>query len=275
MIKNNNIKNIILLIILLLSKPAFASTNNIIIFDIGGVLVDTSKTKAFSILGFKNFALYAAQSNPLRFYNLKDNLQEKLFKSLELAKPFNPGKNYLVKDDKNKILPPIMLDWLAGESKENLLKQVEPILQNKYLFENSAQASLIQNAVNMIFDPELFISTRVLLKDNIKLLQELKSRNNTIILCSNWDNNSFNLLQKKFPEIFDYVDGYFISGQEKLLKPDPEIFNQLKIKFNINLNKQITIFIDDQQENRTAASQAGFLAVHPDQARELINFLKI
>lgn len=51
------------------------------------------------------------------------------------------------------------------------------------------------------------------------------------------------------------VDGYILSYQEKLIKPNPEIFRLLMKKFDLNANE--CIFIDDLEPNVDAAKRLG------------------
>ena len=55
-------------------------------------------------------------------------------------------------------------------------------------------------------------------------------------------------------------DGLIISGEEKLIKPDPKIFNLASKRFN--LIPEYTVFIDDRLENINAAIKLGFNTIH-------------
>ena len=51
-----------------------------------------------------------------------------------------------------------------------------------------------------------------------------------------------------------------ISGKEKLVKPDAQIY---KVAINrFNLIPEETVFIDDKKENIEAANKLGFLTIH-------------
>ena len=51
-----------------------------------------------------------------------------------------------------------------------------------------------------------------------------------------------------------------ISGKEKLVNPDAQIYKLAVNRFN--LIPQETVFIDDKKENIEAASKLGFLTIH-------------
>jgi len=51
----------------------------------------------------------------------------------------------------------------------------------------------------------------------------------------------------------DHFDGVVVSGEEKLIKPDPRIFHAALTRFD--LDPERTIFVDDRLENVLAAEQ--------------------
>ena len=57
-----------------------------------------------------------------------------------------------------------------------------------------------------------------------------------------------------------YLDEAVISGEEKVIKPDPEIY-EITIK-RIATPPQETVFIDDRLDNIEAAEAFGFLTIH-------------
>ena len=55
-------------------------------------------------------------------------------------------------------------------------------------------------------------------------------------------------------------DGFLISGEDKLMKPDTAIYKLAKNRFK--LNPEVTVFIDDKQENIEAAKRLNFKTIH-------------
>lgn len=55
-------------------------------------------------------------------------------------------------------------------------------------------------------------------------------------------------------------DGIVVSGAEKIVKPDPELYRILIDRYRIN--PQETLFIDDNPENIQTAKQLGFQTLH-------------
>ncbi len=68
-----------------------------------------------------------------------------------------------------------------------------------------------------------------------------------------------NFSAEKWPEFcreFDFTDhfaGVVVSGEEKLIKPDPRIFHTALTRFN--LDPERTVYVDDRHENVLAAEQ--------------------
>ena len=54
-------------------------------------------------------------------------------------------------------------------------------------------------------------------------------------------------------------DGIVVSGEEKLIKPDPEIFKVLLDRYNLKAEE--SVFIDDSPANIKTAEGLGFKAV--------------
>jgi 2-haloacid dehalogenase len=67
------------------------------------------------------------------------------------------------------------------------------------------------------------------------------------------------LAQAKY-NFFDLFDGIVVSGAEKIVKPDPELYRILIDRYRIN--PQETLFIDDNPENIQTAKQLGFQTLH-------------
>jgi 2-haloacid dehalogenase len=55
-------------------------------------------------------------------------------------------------------------------------------------------------------------------------------------------------------------DGIVVSGEEKLVKPDPRIYRVLLNRYNLKADE--TLLIDDNAENIRAAKKMGFQTVH-------------
>lgn len=71
--------------------------------------------------------------------------------------------------------------------------------------------------------------------------------------------------------MFRHFDGFLISAEEKLMKPDPAIFRRLCEKFGLLSSE--CLFIDDIQENVDAAVRLGFHGYRFAGTEELERFL--
>ena len=112
-------------------------------------------------------------------------------------------------------------------------------------------------------------------QSSIELLEELKKQNYLCYVLSNWSAETFIHTKIKF-SFLNLFDGLLISGEEKLIKPDPKIFNLASKRFN--LIPEYTVFIDDRIENIDAASKLNFQTIHltnPDDIKLLVKKILI
>ena len=92
------------------------------------------------------------------------------------------------------------------------------------------------------------------IKAMIPVIQDLKARGFKLYICSNASLRLPMCYQKLLPEV-DSFDGILFSAEEKLLKPQKEIYERLFEKFNIKPEE--SYFIDDLQLNIDGAAACG------------------
>ena len=92
----------------------------------------------------------------------------------------------------------------------------------------------------------------------LELMKELKQKGYKMYGLTNWSAETFCQVRHKF-EVFDMLDGMLVSGEEKMLKPDPAFFQLLVDRFK--LNPAECLFIDDNQPNVTGAQRFGLNAI--------------
>ena len=80
--------------------------------------------------------------------------------------------------------------------------------------------------------------------------------NTNPIMYNHWIDNAF---RNDGKSINDYFDGIVLSFQEKMCKPNPEIF--LKVTDRYNLLPEETLMLDDSEANVKAARSIGLNAV--------------
>ncbi len=103
-----------------------------------------------------------------------------------------------------------------------------------------------------------------------EIVKRLKDKNYKIYLLSNTSLRFFKY--KKKVEMFHCFDGFIVSAQEKLVKPDKAIFDCICNRYNLNCEE--CIFIDDLQANIDGAASAGFHAHLFTGAQELSDYLE-
>lgn len=87
-----------------------------------------------------------------------------------------------------------------------------------------------------------------------ELLQDLKTAGYHIYGLSNWSAETFYQIRSKYP-VFDLLEGFVLSGDEKCLKPEPQIYTILLNRYHINPNT--AVFFDDNLDNVEGAKAVG------------------
>ena len=89
----------------------------------------------------------------------------------------------------------------------------------------------------------------------VQILHELKQKNYPVYALTNWSAEKFPIARQKF-DFLKWFDGIVVSGEEKCVKPDPQIYHILLTRYH--LQAQDCIFTDDNPANIKAAAQLGF-----------------
>jgi len=93
------------------------------------------------------------------------------------------------------------------------------------------------------------------IQENVKILYDLKSNGYKIYILSNFIVEAFDFVENQY-DFLSLFDGRIISGKEKVIKPELEIYQKLIHKYN--LIPEECIFIDDV---RAFLSQARKLSI--------------
>ena len=75
---------------------------------------------------------------------------------------------------------------------------------------------------------------------------------------SNWSEETFALVRHVYP-ILNLMEDMVISGIERVMKPDPGIFQLALQRFGIKAEE--TVFIDDNSNNVAAANALGITGI--------------
>ncbi len=94
---------------------------------------------------------------------------------------------------------------------------------------------------------------------SVEILSELKDRGTRLYGLSNWSSETYPPALMRFG-FLQWFEGILISGEAKLIKPDPRIFELLLERFAIDPRR--AVFIDDVAINAAAARPFGMHAIH-------------
>jgi 2-haloacid dehalogenase len=92
-----------------------------------------------------------------------------------------------------------------------------------------------------------------------EILAELKARGVPVYAITNFSADKFALSQKRF-DFLNGFDGIVVSGIEKVIKPDPKIYQILLDRYG--LDAADCLFIDDNPDNVESARAVGMTAHH-------------
>jgi HAD superfamily hydrolase (TIGR01549 family) len=232
------------------------STTAHIIFDLGGVLIDTKKASLVWRLGPKRLAFYwfftGKSPHALRqtLYTVMNSVERRYD---------NTPRAY---DDAGLLIPSLMYNWLSGrQTNEQILsKLTHAIALHPEWFINHAEQIIIQKLIEIMFTPKKFIATRTFISKGIHLVKACKEKGFKVYILSNWDVESFELLREQNPSVFNLFDGIVISGQYNCLKPNPELYQIFLNRFN--LHPRDCVMIDDRIENIQTARALDIHSIH-------------
>ena len=97
------------------------------------------------------------------------------------------------------------------------------------------------------------------IQGSVDLLAELKTRGVRLYALTNWSHETFP--HAKGIERFDFLhwfEGIVVSGEERMVKPDPRIYRRLFERYALDPAR--TIYIDDARRNVDAAAALGMRA---------------
>ena len=96
------------------------------------------------------------------------------------------------------------------------------------------------------------------IKDTVNILAELHARRTPIYALTNYPAEAFRVTKKRF-EFLNWFLGTVVSGEEKVAKPDPQIFRILIKRYEIDPHR--AVFIDDTEKNVAVAKGLGFTGI--------------
>jgi 2-haloacid dehalogenase len=101
----------------------------------------------------------------------------------------------------------------------------------------------------------------------VELLAELRDTGVPLYALTNWSAETFGIARERY-QFLEWFDGVLVSGEERMIKPEPAIFRLLLDRFG--LDPGAAFYVDDSPANVAAAGELGFDAVRftgPEQLR--------
>lgn len=162
---------------------------------------------------------------------------------------------------------------IFDDSKENiekLLNKNSDSIYKKAYGKDFKQALLgeitINDLINKLKDEEEFEDIKYILKkenlnksypiikENYEYIKSLKQKGYNLYLLSNITEDSYNYINNLI-NINETFNGGIYSYQEKIVKPNQDIYNLILNRYNLNTNE--TVFFDDKEKNVNAANDIG------------------
>jgi 2-haloacid dehalogenase len=147
-------------------------------------------------------------------------------------------------------------EWNLEQDRGRTLKEGTILLQNQFP-EFHAMIQLFYDEWETMLKSEI--------PETVSLLYKLKPKYKLYGL-TNWSAETISIAYDRFP-FFKEFDGIVVSGHEKMIKPNKEIYHLLLNRYNLKAAN--TIFIDDNLKNIKAAEEIGLHAIHFESAAQL------
>ncbi len=94
---------------------------------------------------------------------------------------------------------------------------------------------------------------------SVSILTELKAGGIPLYALSNWSTETFPVALRRF-EFLRWFQGVLLSGEVRILKPDPRLFQLLLERYAIDPKR--VVYIDDHGYNVEAARKLGMHGIH-------------
>ncbi len=270
-------KNILLVIAISVS---FFTQGKNIIFDLGDVLLEKSKSRASCYLSKMEYLSYCFSSTTCNA-DLEKRYRE--FLAAVASKDPEPVRGRYKGDP----MPHIMNERLRGtKTGKDVVEHLNTFADaNPNFFLSKTEKKLFKE-INDILLPENLSNVMVPVQPMAKLVEECKQlvdkngkQKHQLFVLSNWDKESFPLIQQQHNKtLFSHFDAnnIIISGHIGHIKPDPEIFDHIIKTFK--LDPKECIFIDDAPENIEIAEKKGIKGIvhkNPTETREQLKKIGI
>ncbi|WP_348797046.1 HAD family hydrolase [Flavobacterium adhaerens] len=139
-------------------------------------------------------------------------------------------------------------EWNVEQDRGRTLKEATELLQKQFPEYHSLIALFYGEWEKMLKGD---------IPGTVEILHEVREKFKLYGL-TNWSSETIHIAYERF-SFFNKFDGILVSGEEKLIKPDPRFYKLLLSRYN--LKAENSIFIDDVAKNVLAAKELGIHAI--------------
>jgi len=104
------------------------------------------------------------------------------------------------------------------------------------------------------------------------VLSELKKKGHRIFVLSNTSKVFYDLLDEQLSPLKELLDGFVLSCDIKAIKPDLAMFKEILDKYQ--LDPTHCVFLDDIEDNTSAAEKLGIKAYQVKKRSDVVDILK-
>jgi 2-haloacid dehalogenase len=104
------------------------------------------------------------------------------------------------------------------------------------------------------------------IEGTVEILAELRAEGRELHAITNWSSQTFPIARERY-EFLDWFGEIVVSGEEKIIKPDPRIYEILLDRIDRTAGE--CVFIDDSIRNIEAAFDLGFHTIHFQDPQQL------
>ena len=221
---------------------AINTAKQAVIFDLGGVLLREAEVN-----------LHKAESNALKHL---------LGGKLPQIRIFNRAFEFAVLFCGSDCKTGWILGTVSGKEIVDKIKENIDNVEHVTFFKDEYERSLIKHGIEFILLPDLLAELTEVIHEGLEFVKKCKASGVELVIISNWDPESFDIMKTKMPELFNLFEEKNIIIPHMLgkAKPSLEIYDYTvkRIKFD----QANCFFVDDSKANVEGAEQYGIKSVH-------------
>ena len=140
-------------------------------------------------------------------------------------------------------------EWNAQQDAGRTFEEATAVLLEKHPEHESLIRAYYDRWEDMLAGP---------IHGTVDILREVRDSTYRLYALTNWSAESFPVARERY-DFLQWFEGIIVSGEICMIKPDPQIFEHLAERFD--LEPPATVFIDDSAANVDAARTAGYYAI--------------